>query len=127
MTRMRSDTARPLPLGEVVTVVLDGRRSSVWWGPDGDLDRVAVREGRVRTWPTPDACADDARDLGWVGPADRCHTMLTAASVPWAFDLAPFEPRWSPADLRRLREVLNGAVHVLRTEVVRPPRAPRTT
>ena len=156
----------------------------MWWGPDaGDVDRVALLGRRVRTWPSADACADDARDRGWRGlggddtvgrtvidltpvqdwlrgrratvdptaaldawnlagdvaastgapwpdrgrVADRCHTVLTAANVPWAFELAPFEPRWTPADLRRLREVLSGAVHVLRTEVLMAERAPRTT
>jgi hypothetical protein len=164
------------PDGQVVTVVLDGRRVSVWWAPDGDVDRVAVREGQVRTWPTADQCAAEAPEgadtdvrstidvtpvQDWlrgrrtaVDPtaaldawnlagdvagstgvpwpdggraADRCHAILTAANVPWAFGVEPFRPRWTQSDLRRLREVLSAAVHVLRTEVVRSPRAPRTT
>jgi hypothetical protein len=160
----------------VVTVVLDGRHASVWWGPDGDVDRVAVRDGRARSWRTPDECAADAPEgadtdlrstidltpvqdwlrgrrsaldptaaldawnlagdvagstgVPWLDrgrAADRCHTILTAANVPWAFGVEPFRPRWTPSDVRRLREVLSAAVHVLRTEVVSSPRAPRTT
>src|SRR3954471_1004225 len=31
--------------GEVVTLRFDGREVAVWWGPDGDLDRLAAAEG----------------------------------------------------------------------------------
>jgi hypothetical protein len=53
--------------GEVVTLRFDGREVAVWWGPDGDLDRLAARGGRVLTWPTADACEEHARRAGWTG------------------------------------------------------------
>lgn len=53
--------------GEVITLRFDGREVVVWWGPDGDLDRLAARGGRVLTWPTGDALEEHARQAGWTG------------------------------------------------------------
>lgn len=53
--------------GEVVTVRFDDVERSVWWGPDGDIERVAVESGRVLTWATAGACEAHARQHGWVG------------------------------------------------------------
>ena len=53
--------------GEVVVLRFDGRQVAVWWGPDGDLDRLAVQSGLVLTWPTAAACEEHARQQGWVG------------------------------------------------------------
>lgn len=55
------------PCGEVVTVHFECREASVWWGYDGDISRLAVRGGRVLTWPTADACEEHARDANWPG------------------------------------------------------------
>jgi hypothetical protein len=57
-----------LSRGESVTVHFDGRDVTVWWGPDSqDRDRVAVRSGRVLTWPTADAAVDEARRRSRIG------------------------------------------------------------
>jgi hypothetical protein len=58
------------PRGEVVSLRVDGRERAVWWGPDGDVDRLAVHAGRVLTWPTADACEEHARRMGWAGLED---------------------------------------------------------
>ncbi|MEU4764282.1 hypothetical protein AB0H12_13580 [Actinosynnema sp. NPDC023794] len=55
------------PRGEVVTLRFDGREVAVWWGPDGDVDRLAARGPRILTWPTADACEEHARRAGWTG------------------------------------------------------------
>jgi hypothetical protein len=161
-------------LGEVVTLRFDGREVVVWWGPDGDIDRLAVQAGRVLTWPTADACEEHARRAGWAGLgdedgddgigrstldfepvqawlrgqrttpapnsaldlwnfagdvaaslgipwtdrgrlADRCYRKLVAANVPYMFDLTSYQPRWLANELRCIRQVLNSAVHLLRT------------
>lgn len=47
--------------------------------------------------------------------ADRCYRKLVAADVPYMFDLTSYRPRWLANELRRIRQVLNSAVHVLRT------------
>jgi hypothetical protein len=65
-TRASNDEMAPLR-GEVVTLRFDGREVAVWWGPDGDIDRLAIRAGCVLTWPTADACEEHARRAGWVG------------------------------------------------------------
>jgi hypothetical protein len=179
---MTSSPPEAIPAeGQVVTVHVDGRAVAVWWGRDGEHDRVAVRDGRMLTWSTAEACAEAAALAGWLDDrdededdvtpsiatepvqdwlagrvtaldpdaalnlwnfagdvaastgstwrdrdwaADRCHTKLTAACVPWLFDRERYEPRWTPIERRRLREVLSAAVHVLRTAL---PPAPRTT
>ncbi|MPQ98215.1 hypothetical protein GB931_09840 [Modestobacter sp. I12A-02628] len=161
--------------GEIYTLYFDGRRVVTWWGPgDDDLDRFAVRAGRVLAWPDEEACAEYARRAGWQGLdtadgasppgrseldveaaqawlrgrsaapdpawalevwnaaddltrtvgsppqyrdqlAERCYRKLVAANVPGFFDLASFQPRWSARELRCLRRVLGGAVHLFRT------------
>jgi hypothetical protein len=58
-------------LGEVVTLRFDGREVVVWWGPDGDIDRLAVQAGRVLTWTTADAGEEHARRAGWAGLGDE--------------------------------------------------------
>lgn len=180
MTRMpaalRGDVDELQPRrGDAVTLRFDGREFVVWRGPDGDDDRVAVREGKVLTWPTADAAVeaarragcqglgdDDADDIGrsildfqpaqaWLRGqrvtldpdsalalwnfagdvarstgrpwrdrgriADRCYRKLFAANVPWVFQLPDYRPRWLANELRCIREVLNSAVHLLRTEI----------
>ena len=57
--------------GEVVTLRFDGREVVVWWGPDGDIDRLAVQAGRVLTWPATDAGEEHARRAGWAGLGDE--------------------------------------------------------
>lgn len=54
-------------LGEVVTLHFDARQVSVWWGPVGDEDRIAVRDGRAMTWLTADTAEEAARRAGWRG------------------------------------------------------------
>jgi hypothetical protein len=173
---LRGDIDDVMPRrGEAVTLRFDGREVAVWWGRAGDDDRVAVREGRVLTWPTADAVVEDAHRAGWQGLgaedgdpgigrstldfepaqawlrgqratldpesalnlwnfagdvagstgcpwrdrgriAERCYRKLFAANVPWFFKLPDFQPRWLANELRCIREVLNNAVHLLRTE-----------
>ncbi|MEV0429917.1 hypothetical protein [Micromonospora sp. NPDC050495] len=48
------------------------------------------------------------------GLRDGCYHKLLAANVPWAYGTASYHPRWTPRQLRALREVLNQAVHLLR-------------
>ena len=181
MTRMPAalggDLAEAMPRrGEAVALRFDGREVAVWWGPEGDDDRVAVREDRVMTWPTADAVVEDARRAGWEGLgaddgdsdigratldfepaqawlrgqraaldcesalnlwnfagdvarstgrpwsdrgriAERCYRKLFAANVPWFFELTDYQPRWLANEMRCIREVLNNAVHLLRTEI----------
>jgi hypothetical protein len=64
----RPSDAETAPLrGEVVTLRFDDREVTVWWGPDGDIDRLAARGGRVLAWPTADACEAHAQRVGWTG------------------------------------------------------------
>lgn len=62
-----SDGETAPPHGEVVTLRFDGREVAVWWGPDGDIDRLATRGQRILTWPTADACEEHAERAGWDG------------------------------------------------------------
>jgi hypothetical protein len=48
------------------------------------------------------------------GLRDGCYDKLVAANVPWAFGTESYHPRWTPRQLRALREVLSQAVHLLR-------------
>ena len=57
------------------------------------------------------------RDRGRV--ADRSYEKLVAANVPYVFRLTDYRPRWSANELRCVRQVLDGAVHLLRTELSR--------
>lgn len=50
--------------GRAVLVLLDDWARFVWWGADGDVDRVATADGQVLTWATADACRRHARDSG---------------------------------------------------------------
>lgn len=172
--RRVSDAVTAPSWGEVVTLRFDDREVVVWWGSDGDIDRLAVQAARVLTWPSADACEEHARRTGWVGLgaedgddsigrstldfspaqawlrgrrvtldpnsaldlwnfagdvaaslgilwtdrgrlADRCYRKLVAANVPYMFDLMSYQPRWLANELRCIRQMLNNAVHVLRT------------
>lgn len=66
------DALRDLVLlrGEAVTLRFDRTVRIVWWGPVEDTDRVAVGDGRVRTWPSIEACSTEAQDSGWRGLED---------------------------------------------------------
>jgi hypothetical protein len=77
-------------LGEAVTLHFDGRDIAVWWGPVGDDDRVAVRDGRVLTRPTADAVVVEAQRAGWQGlgaedgdPSIGCSTLTFAPAQAW--------------------------------------------
>ncbi|RBY86738.1 hypothetical protein DQ244_18915 [Blastococcus sp. TBT05-19] len=56
--------------GEALTLRFDDREVTVFWGPVGDVDRVAVRDGRVLTWSSPDDCVSDAARHAWRGLGD---------------------------------------------------------
>jgi hypothetical protein len=45
---------------------------------------------------------------------EDCYAKLFAANVPWVFDVDEYRPRWTPQQLRALREVLSQAIHVVR-------------
>ena len=79
---------------------LDPESALGLWNFAGDVARSTGR-----TW----------RDRGRV--AERCYRKLFAANVPWFFELTDYLPRWSANELRCIREVLNNAVHLLRTEI----------
>ena len=53
------------PEGQAVLVRFDDREVTVWWGTDGDVDRMGTSAGRVMTWPTAETCRDSARRAGW--------------------------------------------------------------
>jgi hypothetical protein len=74
-TRASDDESAP-PDGQVVTLRFDGREVSVWWGSDGDIDRLAVRARRVMTWPTAEACEEHGRRAGWTWMKDDDGAIL---------------------------------------------------
>jgi len=49
--------------------------------------------------------------------ASQCHSKLTVANVPWLAGRADYQPRWTAVQLRCVRQELNHAVHVLRTQL----------
>jgi hypothetical protein len=90
--------ATPL-LGEVVTLHVDGRQISVWWGPVGDDDRIATRAGRALTWPTADAAVEAAGRAGWQGmgaedgdPSIGRSSLDFEPAQAWLRDRRPLDP-----------------------------------
>ncbi|MEI4273182.1 hypothetical protein TEK04_15755 [Klenkia sp. LSe6-5] len=66
MTETADDQDAQVPDdGRAVQVLLDDWARFVWWGTDGDVDRVATADGQVLTWATVDACRRHARQAGW--------------------------------------------------------------
>lgn len=51
--------------------------------------------------------------------ADVCHEKLTKATVPYAFGLTEYAPRWTPTELKVVRRVLGDAVGVVRAGLAR--------
>lgn len=66
MTEAAADRHTRVPDdGRAILVLLDDWARFVWWGTDGDVDRVATADGQVLTWETADACRRHAREADW--------------------------------------------------------------
>lgn len=108
------DLARSADEKDAEAEVMDLRPVATWLrGEQLSLDPVAA----LNLWNL--ACDIAASvDVPWGDEgrtADLCHAKLTAANVPWLVGAEQYTPRWSPHEIRYLRQRMLAASALLRT------------